>query len=67
MYLRLSLQMLKLSVCHRCPQSHVREAQKYNPIIEPDPKNPEGVIGRDISQDEALSDVKMGIYSFRFF
>ncbi|MBA3824243.1 MAG: ATP-dependent helicase [Ktedonobacterales bacterium] len=50
---------LPLSICYRCPASHIRLAQTIVPQIEPRPQAPEGVIG-DLRRDQALEQVAVG-------
>ena len=50
---------LPLSVCYRCPDSHLREARKYVPWIESRPGAPEGTI-QHIHEDSLYSHVQEG-------
>lgn len=50
---------LLLSVCYRCPDSHLREARKYVPWIESRPGAPEGTI-QHIHEDSLYSHVQEG-------
>ncbi len=37
---------LPLSICYRCPSSHIEQAKELVPKIEPRPNAPEGIIGK---------------------
>lgn len=37
---------LPLSICYRCPSSHIEQAKELVPQIEPRPNAPEGIIGK---------------------
>lgn len=50
---------LPLSVCYRCPSSHLRLAQMIVPEIQPRPNAPEGEIV-DLKPDEDLSKIVQG-------
>lgn len=56
---RLSATRLPLSICYRCPRSHVELAKKYVPEIEAAPDAEEGVI-RDVSLEEVISQTRPG-------
>jgi superfamily I DNA/RNA helicase len=51
--------LLPLSICYRCPTSHLTLAQEIVPDIEPRPDAPEGVVGI-ISEDKLASVLQGG-------
>jgi DNA helicase-2/ATP-dependent DNA helicase PcrA len=56
---RLNAKVLPLSICYRCPTSHVALAQKYVSSIEPSPYKGVGTI-RNIKQDELFKNIQKG-------
>lgn len=59
MIIRLNAKVLPLSICYRCPTSHIQLAQKYVPSIEPSPYKGVGII-RNIKESELQSYVQKG-------
>jgi len=55
----LDAKILPLSICYRCPKSHIEMAQQLVPTIQPFEKKDEGVV-RDISFSEMMEVVKPG-------
>jgi DNA helicase-2/ATP-dependent DNA helicase PcrA len=56
---RLNAKVLPLSICYRCPTSHVALAQKYVSSIEPSPYKGAGII-RNIKMDELYKNIQKG-------
>lgn len=59
---RLNAREMPLSVCYRCPQVVIREAQKLVPGIEPAPGKEEGVMA-DLKIDEYRKLIQYGDYA----
>lgn len=59
MITRLNAKVLPLSICYRCPTSHIELAQKYVSSIEPSPYKGVGTI-RNIKVSELQNNVKKG-------
>jgi DNA helicase-2/ATP-dependent DNA helicase PcrA len=57
---RLAAQCLPLSICYRCPASHVALAATIQPQIEPRPDAPEGTIEGDVPEAEMLDRLEPG-------
>ncbi|HEX6816986.1 MAG TPA: UvrD-helicase domain-containing protein, partial [Ktedonobacterales bacterium] len=51
--------LLPLSICYRCPTSHLKLAQEIVPDIEPRPGAPEGIVGV-ISEDKLAGELRGG-------
>ena len=56
---RLNAKVLPLSICYRCPTSHITLAQKYVQSIEPSPYAKEGTI-KNIKESELVNNVNEG-------
>ena len=59
MIIRLNAKVLPLSICYRCPTSHITLAQKYVPSIEPSPYKGVGII-KNIKEAELSKNVQKG-------